>query len=76
MNKDNNVYKLIKKIFPYLFIVNMFFVWGITFIFIYERFNNILGYILGIISIAISVYSHVIAEDYLEKKYNNKDDQN
>lgn len=75
MNRNNNVYRFIKKIFPYIFIVNMFFVWGITFIFIYENFNNVLGYILATISIAISVYSHIIAEDYLEKKYN-KDDQN
>ena len=71
-----NVYKFVKKIFPYIFIVNMFFIWCIVFIFFYENFNNVLGYILATISIAISVYSHIIAENYLEKKYNNKDDQN
>ncbi len=79
MNRSNNIYefltKLLKKIFPYIFAINTFFVWGITFIFFYESFNSILGYILCSISIAISVYSHIIAEDYLEKKYNNKNNQ-
>ena len=79
MNKSNNIYeflaKLIKKIFPYIFVINALFVWGISFIFFYEKFNNFFGYILCIISIAISVYSHIMAENHLEKKYN-KDDQN
>lgn len=76
----NNIFEklatFLKKSLPYIFVANMFFSWIAIFILIYERFNNIFGYILMTISIGISAYSHIIAEDYLEKKYNNKDDQN
>ena len=79
-NRNNNVFeiliKIIKKVLPYVFAINFLFFWGIIFIFFYENFNNILGYILCIISISISSYSHIIAADYLENKYNKKDDQN
>lgn len=80
MKKSNNIYEFlanfIKRIFPYTFAINLLFVWGITAIFFYEHFNNFFGNILCIISIAMTVYSHIIAEDYLEKKHYDKDDQN
>ena len=78
MNRSNNIYefltKLLKKIFPYIFAINALFIWGIIFIFFYESFNNFFGYILCVVSIAISVYSHSMTIDYLENKYNIKDD--
>lgn len=66
----------LKKIFPYIFAINALFIWGLIFIFFYMKSNNFLGYILAIISIGVSVYSHEIAIKHLEKKYINKDDQN
>lgn len=79
MNKSNNIYEFVenflKKNILYFFVINMLFVWCTIVVFFYEYFNNILGYILAVISIGISVYSHIIAEDYLKKKYKNKEDQ-
>lgn len=79
MNKSNNIYEFVenflKKNILYFFVINMLFVWCTIVVFFYEYFNNILGYILAVISIGISVYSHIIAEDYLDKKYKKKEDQ-
>ena len=82
MNKDNNIFEILvtflkslKRSLPYIFFANILFVWVAIFFIVYEKFNNIFGYILMAISIGISFYSHIIAEDYLEKKYNNKNKQ-
>lgn len=60
-----------------LFVANFFLTWISVFAFIYEHFNNVLGFIIIPISFGISLYVHIRAEDYLAKKYNiNRDDQN
>lgn len=64
----NKMYKII----TWAMIFNIFILWGIIVVFFVDYMNNFLGYILAIICIAIEVYSHVVAINYIEEKYNLK----